>query len=185
MIHRSMRNDLRVADELYIQSGWLVLEDFVFILSLIVLLYGKGSYDFETASGFVLSLFSQYAHREPLSCFQFNILVINITSTRPRPLHYSSGAYTLLEISANSGMSAIPASYVFCCSTGGWNLFIERSMGGLQGQLEGGPGGGEELEDVGHLTRMFPGSARGTHSTPDDARHRHAISTPGNICHPS
>jgi len=29
MVHRSMGNDLRVADELYIKRGLLVLEDFL------------------------------------------------------------------------------------------------------------------------------------------------------------
>jgi len=28
MVHRSMRSDLKVADEVYIKRGWLVLEDF-------------------------------------------------------------------------------------------------------------------------------------------------------------
>jgi len=31
MVHRRMRNDLRVADKLYIQRVLLVLEDFLFI----------------------------------------------------------------------------------------------------------------------------------------------------------
>jgi len=30
MVHRSMRNDLTVADEVYIKRGCLVLEDFLF-----------------------------------------------------------------------------------------------------------------------------------------------------------
>jgi len=30
MVHRSMRNDLRVADEVYIKRGCYVLEDFLF-----------------------------------------------------------------------------------------------------------------------------------------------------------
>ena len=30
MVHQSMRNDLRVADEVYINRGCLVLEDFLF-----------------------------------------------------------------------------------------------------------------------------------------------------------
>jgi len=43
MVHRSMRNDLRVADKVYIKRGCLVLEDFHFLLSLLVLLYSKAS----------------------------------------------------------------------------------------------------------------------------------------------
>jgi len=53
MVHRSMRNGSRVADELYIKRVLTVLEDF--LLSLLVLLYSKASYDFETASILVLS----------------------------------------------------------------------------------------------------------------------------------
>jgi len=44
-----------VADELYIKRVLMVLQDFLFLLSLLVLLYSKASYDFETASTLVLS----------------------------------------------------------------------------------------------------------------------------------
>jgi len=53
MVHRSMRNDSRVADEMYIKRPLLALEDF--LLSLLVLLYSKASYDFETVPTLVLS----------------------------------------------------------------------------------------------------------------------------------
>jgi len=41
MVHRSMENGSRVADELYIKRVLIVLEDFLFLLSLLVLLYSK------------------------------------------------------------------------------------------------------------------------------------------------
>jgi polynucleotide 5'-kinase involved in rRNA processing len=55
MVHRSMRNGSRAVDELYIKRVLLGLEDSFFLLSLLVLLYRKGSYDFETPSTLVLS----------------------------------------------------------------------------------------------------------------------------------
>jgi hypothetical protein len=55
MVHRSMRNGSRVADELYIKRGLWALEDFLFFLSLLVVLYSKASYDFEKVSTLVLS----------------------------------------------------------------------------------------------------------------------------------
>jgi len=39
MVHRSMGNGSRVADEVYIKRVLLALEDFLFLLSLLVLLY--------------------------------------------------------------------------------------------------------------------------------------------------
>jgi len=54
MVHRSMRNGSRVADGLYIKRVLLALEDFLSLLSLLVLLNSKASYDFETASTLVL-----------------------------------------------------------------------------------------------------------------------------------
>jgi len=50
-----MSNGSRVTDGLYIKRVLLVVEDFLFLLSLLVLLYSKASYDFETASTLVLS----------------------------------------------------------------------------------------------------------------------------------
>ena len=41
-------------------------------------------------------------------------------------------------------------------------------MGGLPGELEGSPGRGEELEDIGRLTGLFPGSPGGTFGAPGD-----------------
>jgi len=57
MVHRSMKDDSRVADKSYIKRVLLALEGFLFILSLLILLYSKASYDFETASTLVLSDF--------------------------------------------------------------------------------------------------------------------------------
>jgi len=50
-------------------------------------------------------------------------------------------------------------------------------MGGLPGALEGGHGGGRELEDVGGLTGLFPGGLGGTLGAPGDDG-----PCPGNCC---
>jgi len=50
-----MRNGSRVADELYIKRGVVGVGEFPFLLSLVVLLYSKASYDFGTASTLDLS----------------------------------------------------------------------------------------------------------------------------------
>ena len=50
-------------------------------------------------------------------------------------------------------------------------------MRGLRGAPEGGPCGGVELEDVGQLTGLFPGSPGGTLSAPGDVG-----PCPGNCC---
>jgi len=68
MVHRSMRNGSRVADELYIKESVDGVGGFPFLLSLLVLLYSKASYDFETASTLVLSCLvpfsiSHYRHQ--------------------------------------------------------------------------------------------------------------------------
>ena len=55
MVHRNMRNGLRVADELYIKRVLLVLEDFLFLCLYSFSCISKASYDFETASTLVLS----------------------------------------------------------------------------------------------------------------------------------
>ena len=55
MVYWSMRNGSRVADELYIKRGVVGIGGFPFLLSLLVLLYSKASYDFEIASTLVLS----------------------------------------------------------------------------------------------------------------------------------
>jgi len=54
MVHRSMKDDSMVADKLYIKRGLFALEGFLFLLSLLVRLYSKASYEFETASTLVL-----------------------------------------------------------------------------------------------------------------------------------
>jgi hypothetical protein len=54
MVHRSMRNGSRVADELYKESA-VGVGGFPMLLTLLVLLYSKDSYDFETSWTHVLS----------------------------------------------------------------------------------------------------------------------------------
>jgi len=49
-----MRDGSRVADGLYIKRVLIGIGGFPFLLSLLVLLYSKASYDFETALTFVL-----------------------------------------------------------------------------------------------------------------------------------
>jgi len=80
MVHRSMRNGSRVADGLYIKRVLFGVGGFPFLLSLLVLLYSKASYDFEIASTFVLSWLPQNEPRAlsaPLSksyyCYQYHL----------------------------------------------------------------------------------------------------------------
>jgi hypothetical protein len=100
MVHRSMANGSRMADELYIKRVLPTLEDFLsFLLSLLVLWYSKASYDFETAStlvlfGFVLIPLKRTSSLLPR--FRYYITVTNITYARPRPLQYEGT--TLPEI---------------------------------------------------------------------------------------
>ena len=55
MVLRSMRNDLKVADELYIPRGCLALEDTPFFLFSVVDLNSNERYDYETSSTLVWS----------------------------------------------------------------------------------------------------------------------------------
>jgi len=54
MVHQSMRDDSRVADELYIKRVLLALEDFLFFSLYSFSCISKASYDFETAFSLVL-----------------------------------------------------------------------------------------------------------------------------------
>jgi len=76
MVHRSMRNGSRVADELYIKRVLMALEDFLFF----------SLYSFSCIAKQVTTL----KQLRLLSCFVLSsvyILVINITYARPCPLH--------------------------------------------------------------------------------------------------
>jgi hypothetical protein len=55
MIHQSTRDDSRMVDELYIKRVLCSLVDLFALLSCLILLDSKASYNFETASTFVLS----------------------------------------------------------------------------------------------------------------------------------
>jgi len=87
MVHRSMRNGSRVADELYIKRVLTALEGFLSLLSILVLLYSKASYDFETASTLVLS------------CLVFDITLLSPISPTPDPARYNMHAVGLSVIS--------------------------------------------------------------------------------------
>lgn len=54
---------------------------------------------------------------------------------------------------------------VFHHSTVGWNHVVGRVRGGLPG-APGGGHGSEALQDVGRITVLFPGNARGTCGLP-------------------
>jgi len=69
--------------------------------------------------------------------------------------HSRSASYRRWEISRNGGKSLIPAPSLLHCSTGGEYLCVGRQMGDLPGALEGSPGGGVDLEDVGRLTGLL------------------------------
>jgi hypothetical protein len=81
-----MRIDSRVGNELYIQIVLLALEDFLVFLSLLVLLYSKASYNFETVSTRVVSRFPRNQSRPFCFVFRYHIQVSNITYARPHPL---------------------------------------------------------------------------------------------------
>jgi len=55
MVHRSMRNCSTVADETVYKESVVGVGGCPFLLSLLVLLYSKASYDFETGLTFALS----------------------------------------------------------------------------------------------------------------------------------
>jgi len=87
MVHRSMGNDLRVADELYIKRVLLVLEDFL----------SFSLYSFSCIAKQVTTLeqlrllscldFLDTNFEHLLSCLRYHIHVFNITYVRPHPLH--------------------------------------------------------------------------------------------------
>jgi hypothetical protein len=87
MLRRIMRHDLRVADKLYIKKVLLVLEDFLFFLSFLVLLYSKASYDFETVPTYVSSWFPRKELRAPCSVFRYPIELP--VSPTPDPARYT------------------------------------------------------------------------------------------------
>ena len=59
---------------------------FPFLLSLLVLLYSKASYVFETVPTLVLSWFPRNKYQASSLVFRYHIIVTNITYARPRPL---------------------------------------------------------------------------------------------------
>jgi len=90
MVHRSMRNDLRGVDKLYIKRVWLALEDFLFFS-----LYSFSCIAMQVMTLKQLQLLScpdsLETNFEPLSCFLISHFVTHITYARTRPLHsYSS-----------------------------------------------------------------------------------------------
>jgi len=53
MVHKSLRNGSRIADELYINRGLDGVGGFSILLTLLIRLYSKASYNFDTASNLV------------------------------------------------------------------------------------------------------------------------------------
>ena len=101
-----MRNGSRVADGLYIKRVLFGVGGFPFLLSLLILLYSKASYDFEIASTFVLFclvLTSSQTNLEPCPPrFRNHIIVTNITYIRPCPLQGLRSLEPLCSASACS-----------------------------------------------------------------------------------
>jgi len=99
MVYRSMRNDLRVADELYIKRVWLALENFLFIS-----LYSFSCIAKQVTTLKQLRLLScpdfLETNLEPLSCFLISHIVTNSTYAQPHPLHmrvYIMNCYQVTE----------------------------------------------------------------------------------------
>jgi len=77
---------------------------FPFLLSLLILLNSKASYDFDTASTPVMVLVSQNEYLVP--CFVCDITLLLPISPTPDPTHYT------YEVLRNSNYVAIPAYYL-------------------------------------------------------------------------
>ena len=89
MVHRSMSNGSRVADELYIKRVLMALEDFIFFS-----LYSFSCIAKQVATLKQLRLLScldflENEFRAPCLFPRYYICVTNITYTRPRPLQLS------------------------------------------------------------------------------------------------
>jgi len=80
MVHRSMRNGSRVADELYIKRVLMALEDFLF--------FSLYSFSCIASNSTTLKHIPIFAPRDALRVQSCNI---HITCARPRPLHRPSG----------------------------------------------------------------------------------------------
>jgi len=109
MVHRSMRNGSRVADELYIKRVLLALEDFLFF----------SLYSFSCIAKQVTTLkqlrllsclcrdFLDTNFERPLFLSWSHIRVTNITYARPRPLQLQASIHQILAACTgknNSGM---------------------------------------------------------------------------------
>jgi hypothetical protein len=102
VVHRSMRNDSRVADGLYIKRVLLALEDFLFFS-----LYSFSCIAKQVTTLKQLRLLSCLAlscldsletNLESFAPLRYYIIIINITYARPRPLQTSGSAAARREI---------------------------------------------------------------------------------------
>jgi len=114
MVHWSMRNDSRVADELYIKRVLLALEDFLFFSLYSVSCFAK---QVTTLNHLRLlfwhdSLDTNFERHPP--CLRYHIWVTNITYARPRPLHSlcSSNPQTVLAIPSLHCLSGLAAWWI-------------------------------------------------------------------------
>jgi len=98
MVHRSMRNGSRVADETVYKESVVGVGGFPFLLSLLVLLYSKASHDFEIASTLVLSWSPRNEYRTSYLVFWYHIIVTSITYVRPCPLHQNEFYHNVPDI---------------------------------------------------------------------------------------
>ena len=95
MVHRSIRNGSRSSRRIVYKESVDGDGGFPFLLTLLVLLYSKASYDFETASTLVLSWFPRNEFRAPCPVFRYHIL-LSISPT-PDPARYSRDRVRLEE----------------------------------------------------------------------------------------
>jgi hypothetical protein len=82
LAHRSMKDDSKVANKLYIKTGCLMLEDFHFFSLYSFSSIASNSTTWEYISTPVIILVSRYAPGDQSSN-------IHMTCARPRPLHIS------------------------------------------------------------------------------------------------
>jgi len=87
MVHRSMRNDLRVADKVYIKRGCLVLEDFLFFSLYSFSWIAKQARHWNSFDSCLFLTLSIRTSKSILSRSRYYLTVTDITYPRPCPFH--------------------------------------------------------------------------------------------------
>jgi len=87
MVYRSMENDLRVADELYIMTDCLVLEDWLLFSLYSFCCIAKQVRTLKQLPFVFFHNSFDINFEHILCCFRYHIIVTNVTCTRSHPLH--------------------------------------------------------------------------------------------------